>query len=300
MPQAFAQTDSLKREPASWHYGQGLSAGDEFVFEICDYIAKIPQTSSCYVVTLNFVALLPSNQEEVWIVSSQVDHETSTEMIFHLTKTPHKIKTDGANIPYADSLERTLGWISRFANEQKPQSLSIGSSWGTVMSYAEPVYLMVSRVDHTDSEEPTYLLSYESLKKSYLQIKEGFPFPLRAVVYKPVSMQEPPLLFAFQLLDHRSALELCSVGNPADKNKFAYRAMAEIKRPEAWIPNGTIMHEFGANMPAIDDEIVQLLKEVYGQNYMKKMEQSLDNFTKFIEIISSVIDSSDVKNASAK
>lgn len=292
---ALAQSSDLPRKK-DWYFGQGLTAGDEFVFEVCDYALQIPQSPSpCYVATLSFVTLLPSNQEEVWIVSAHVNHGVANyDMILHHAKTTHRIRTDAANISYADSLQRTLGWINGFASEYKPQILDVGKSWGTVASGAGQVHLIVSRLEQTDNQkEQTYVLGYELAKDSYLQIRPGFPFPLKAKVYKPVFLQEQPLSFAFQLLSHRSTLEVCNVG-PSKADDLFYQTIAEQEEPEVLMPNGTQTLEFSQDMQKIDEETIRLLKARYGQKYMQKIEQVAYNFTKFIEMISEVMDSPDL------
>ncbi|MEM3006480.1 MAG: hypothetical protein QXW37_01500 [Candidatus Nitrosotenuis sp.] len=291
---ALAQNSDLPRKKElHWYFGQGLTPGDEFVFEVCDYALRLPQAPSpCYVATLSFVTLLPSNQEDVWIVAVHVNHGTADyDMILHLIKTTHKMKTDVVNISYADSLQRTLGWISGFASEYRPQVLDVGKSWGTISSGTWPVHLMVSRVEQTDDGEQTHVLGYELFKDSYLQIRPGFPFPLKAKVYKPVFLQEQPLSFAFQLLSYRSTLEMCNV-NPSKADGFSYHT-AEQEKPEMAITNGT-QTEFSHDVQKIDDDIVKFLKERHGQEYMQKIEQAAHNFTKFIDMISEIMDSPDL------
>lgn len=291
------QSSDLPRKEQSqeWYFGQGLTVGDEFVFEICDFSLQIPQSSSpCYVARLSYVTLLPSNQEEVWIVSVHVNHgATGHDMILHHTKTTHKMRTDVANISYADSLQRTLGWINGFANKYKPQVLDVGKSWGTIASGAGQVHLIVSRVEQTDNEkEQIYVLGYELAKDSYLQIRPEFPFPLKAKVYKPVFLQDQPLLFAFQLLSYRSTLEMCNIG-PSKVDDFSYHIIAE-RESEVLMPNGTQTLEISEDVQKIDEEIMRLLKERYGQKYMQKIEHAAHNFTKFIEMISEIMDSPDL------
>ncbi|MFN3654204.1 MAG: hypothetical protein ACK4TO_02625 [Candidatus Nitrosotenuis sp.] len=292
-----AQSSVLPRseEFQNWYFGQGLTAGDEFVFEICDFSLRIPQSPSpCYVAILSYVTLLPSNQEQIWIVSVRVNHDASPhDMILHHTKTTHKMRTDVSNISYADSLQRTLGWISRFANEYKPQVLDVGKSWGTIASGAGQIHLIVNRVEQTDDEkEQTYVLGYELTKDSYLQIRPGFPFPLKAKVYKPVFLQEQPLSFAFQLLSYRSTLEMCNVG-PSKMGDFSHNIVGEQESVAA-IPNGTQTWGIYKDVQKIDEDIMRLLKERYGQRYMQEIEQAAHNFTKFIEMISEVMDSPDL------
>jgi hypothetical protein len=286
-----------RKEPQKWYFGQGLTAGDEFVFEICDYALRIPQSPyPCYVATLRFVTLLPTNQDEVWIVSAHLNHGAADrDIILHHTKTTHKMRTDVENIPYADSLQRTLGWINGFASQYKPQVLDVGKSWGTVTTGIGSVQLIVSRTEQTsDEKEQTYVLGYELAKNSYLQIRPGFPFPFKAQVYKPVFLQDQPLLFEFQLLAYRSTLQMCNVDSTFEDG-FSHSMISQSKATEV-LPNGTQTLEFSQGIHEIDDDIIKLLKEKYGQRYIQKMEQASYNFTKFIEIISQIIDSPELNN----
>ncbi|MEM3065240.1 MAG: hypothetical protein QW177_07700 [Candidatus Nitrosotenuis sp.] len=288
----FAQSSDLpkKNQSQEWYFGQGLTAGDEFVFEICDYTLRIPQSySPCYVATLRFVTLLPTSQGQVWIVSAHISHgKTELDMVIQHTKTTHRLQTDAANIPYANSLQRTLSWISGFANEHKRQILDVGKSWGQVASGTSPVHLTVNKAEQSGEDEQTYILGYGLAKDSYLQVRLGSPFPLKAKVYKPVFLQEQPLLFAFQLLVHRSTLEMCNIITPEDD--FSYHTIDEPQETEV-LSNGTQTMELSHDVQKIDEDVAKLLKEKYGQKYMQKIGQATQNFTRFIEIISEVIDS---------
>lgn len=288
----LAQSSDLPRKSQSqeWYFGQGLTAGDEFVFEICDYALRIQSYSPCYVATLRFVTLLPTSQGQVWIVSAHISHgKTELDMIIHHTKTTHRLQTDAANILYANSLQRTLGWISGFANEHKPQILDVGKSWGQVTSGTSPVHLTVNRAEQISENEQTYVLGYGLTKDSYLQVRPGSPFPLKAKVYKPVFLQEQPLLFAFQLLAHRSTLEMCNV--ITTEGDFSYHTIDELQETEVFATNVTQTMELSQDVQKIDEDVAKLLKEKYGQKYMQKIRQATQNFTKFIEMISEAIDS---------
>lgn len=315
-----AQTSApLPREQQpTWHFGEGLSVGDEFTYDICDAILRIPESPNrCYTITMRFLTLLPSPEGKTWVVSAHVDHKIRTlDMIFHVSANSFKVKTDGTSIPYADSIERTLGWIRDFSNENRPQFLSVGKSWGIVTAdMNSPTEIIVNQIDSLEFEghlQQTYLLGYSLIEDSYLHIMDGFPFPLKAAIYKPVfSYQNVPLAFTFQLINYQNSdnLNICYAVKSPDtptnesidlipKNHFDDEPRLRfddllIDRSDEAIyvqnPNNTDVEVFTVNdllkSANASPTVQQFLKDAYGDNYKQELQQSLYNFTKFIEII---------------
>jgi hypothetical protein len=316
---AHGQTfDPLPREQQlAWYFGEGLNVGDEFAYNICDFILRVPESPNhCYTITMKFLTLLPSPEGKTWVVSAHVDHKTRTlDMIFHVSANSFKIKTDGTSIPYANSIERTLGWVRDFSNENRPQFLSVGKSWGIVTAdMNSPTEIMVNQIDSWEFEghlERTYLLGYTLIEDSYLHIMDGFPFPLKAVIYKPVfSYQDIPLVFTFQLINYQNSdnLNICYVVKSSDaptnesidltpENHFdgePHQGFDDllIEMPDEAIyvqnPNNTDVEVFTVNdllkSANANSTTQQFLKDAYGKN-KQKLQQSLYNFTKFIETI---------------
>lgn len=315
-----AQTfDSLPREQQpTWYFGEGLNIGDEFTYNICDAILRVPESPNhCYTITMRFLTLLPSPEGKTWVVSAHVDHKIRTlDMIFHVSANSFKVKTDGTSIPYADSIERTLGWVKDFSNENRPQFLSVGKSWGIVTAdMNSSTEIIVNQIDSLEFDghlERTYLLGYALIKDSYLQIMDGFPFPLKAVIYKPIfSYQDVPLEFTFQLVNYQNSdnLNICYAvksphapinesNDPIPENHFDDEPHPEfedllIERSDeaAYVqnPNNTDVEVFTVNdllkSANANSTVQQFLKDAYGENYKQELQQSLYNFTKFIEII---------------
>ncbi len=187
----FAMLAKEKEKQSSWYFGEGLKQGDFFKYKICDSILIIPTSpDNCYTITLQVVAFLPSPQGDIWLISAHVDHRVrNVDFILQVSDSSFNIITDGTSIPYADSLERTLEWVMNFASKHKPQPLVIGKSWGVVASDIVPeTNLTVMQVDSVQIGEkiiPTYKIGYSLIKDSFLQIKDGFPIPINAVIYKP-------------------------------------------------------------------------------------------------------------------
>lgn len=216
---ALAETsDPLRRQELSqWSFGEGLAVGDFFEYQICDSVLKIPESPDpCYVVTLEFLQLLPSPQGNAWVVAAHVDHHVrQVDMIFQILADSFEIKTDGTTIPYADSIKRTLGWIKQHASNFEPKMLAVGKSWGVVDSQTKgaKTELLITQVDSVqiqDQTYDTYKIGYYLTKESFVQIKDEFPFPVKAVIYKPVSSyQNIPLAFTVDLLSHSNS-DVCN------------------------------------------------------------------------------------------
>lgn len=210
------KTISGKETPHSWYFGEGLKPGDFFEYKICDSLLIIPVSPDhCYAITLDVVTLLPSPQGNMWIISAHVAHHVrNVDFILQVSNSSFKIVTDGSSIPYADSLERTLEWVMNFASNHKPQPLVIGKFWGVVASDTIPeTKLTVMQIDSVPLGQeiiPTYKIGYSLVKDSFLQIKDDFPIPIRAVIYKPVSaFKDVPLAITFDLLNYSNGDNIC-------------------------------------------------------------------------------------------
>ena len=199
-----------KGKPATWHLGKGLTPGDQFTYKICDMILIIPESPDhCYQISLEFVDILKSPHGDVWIIQAVMDHQDKkTYSIFQISATTWDITTDGTSIPYADSVARTIFWIGKFANELDQKPLAVGKSWGKVATYTAPATELVVRntqVIEFNNEEPfhTFALGYNLIEQSTININEDFPFPIKAVIYKPtISHQNIPLQFTIELVNH--------------------------------------------------------------------------------------------------
>lgn len=214
---ATAESDPLKRDdPSRWGFGEGLSTGDSFQYRICDAPLRIAESPDpCYVVTLRFLDLLPSPSGMVWVVAANVEHGTRhVDMILHISES-FEIETDQTTMAYANSLERTLGWANNYAPKLKPEILAVGTSWGTVASGTEWADLMVNRVDYLEFDgqlRPIHVVGYHLVKESFLHIRDGFPFPIKATIYKPISShQNIPAVFTIDLLSYHNAKPICGV-----------------------------------------------------------------------------------------
>lgn len=197
-----------KGKPATWHLGKGLVPGDLFTYKICDMILIIPESPDhCYQISLEFIDILKGPHGDVWVIQAVMDHQDKkTYSIFQISATTFDITTDGTSIPYADSVARTIFWIGKFANELDQKPLAVGKSWGKIATYTAPATeLVVRNIEVINNEEPfhTFALGYNLIEQSTVNINEDFPFPIKAVIYKPtISHQNIPLQFTIELVEY--------------------------------------------------------------------------------------------------
>ncbi len=200
-----------KGKPATWYLGKSLGPGSLFTYKICDMVLIIPESPDhCYQIRLEFIDVLKDPHGDVWIVQAVMDHQDrKTYAIFQISATTFDITTDGTSIPYADSVSRTLFWIGKFANEFNQKPLAIGKSWGKIATRTAPETELIIRnevtgVGSNEQQFQTFTLGYNLIEQSTLSISEGFPFPIKAVIYKPITTyQNIPLQFTIELIDYK-------------------------------------------------------------------------------------------------
>ncbi|HSA97533.1 MAG TPA: hypothetical protein VLF17_00440 [Candidatus Nitrosotenuis sp.] len=324
IPNADSMETGKEKQP-SWYFGEGLKSGDYFEYSICDSLLIIPASPDhCYIITLQVVALLPAQQEDTWVISAHVDHRTrAVDFVLLVSDSSFRITTDGANIPYANSLERTLEWIMSFASAHRPQPLVIGKSWGVVASDTAPeTELDVMQVDSVQIGEkiiPTYRIGYYLASDSFLQIMDGFPIPIKAVIYKPTSVfRDAPIATTFELLNYSncndytivtqanlSPFDTCQnllsyqpqdvqqrtdanhtmdIKSESEASKAKYNQTSEFEIYDS-SGNGTDGVETFDETNFLDklrnSTTDQVLREIYGHDYMKVVT----SFDKFIKLL---------------
>lgn len=194
----------------TWYLGKGLGQGDLFTYRICDMVFKMPESPDhCYHISLEFIDVLKGSQGDVWVVQAVIDNQNKkTFAIFQITPSTFDIKTDGTSIPYADSVTRTIFWIGKFANEFNQKPLTVGKSWGMISTHSAPETKLVVRdiedLDFGKEKFHTFVLGYNLIEQSIININEDFPFPIKAAIYKPItSYQNIPLQFTIELIDYK-------------------------------------------------------------------------------------------------
>lgn len=141
-----------------WHLGKNLSVGDSYTYKICDPNAiqtsaanyhyftqgnEDHNSSVCYVIKLDFVNLLNSDENQissnVWVVQAAISDVTTNRdvrySVFHIDTQTFEVRSADTihpdTIKYTDSLQKTLFSIHKYT-AQESQLLQIGAIWGEV------------------------------------------------------------------------------------------------------------------------------------------------------------------------
>ena len=152
-----------------WQLGKNLSVGDSYTYKICDpsaivnysaesyhYFTKDLEhnSSMCYVIKLDFVNLLNSDENQInsdiWVVQTSISDilgiESSTirRSVFHVDSDNFEVRSADTihpdTIRYAQSLENTIFSIVKYtASESK--FLQQGIKWGEVTEYLDTMQI---------------------------------------------------------------------------------------------------------------------------------------------------------------
>ncbi|WP_316506266.1 hypothetical protein [Nitrosopumilus sp.] len=148
-----------------WQLGKNLSVGDSYTYKICDLYA-IPNYSAesyhyftknlehnsslCYVVKLDFVNFLSSDENQinshVWVVQasisdfSGIDSSSIRHSVFHVDSDSFEVRSSDTihpdTIRYAQSLENTIFSIFKYTASE-PKLLQKNVKWGEVTEYLD-------------------------------------------------------------------------------------------------------------------------------------------------------------------
>ena len=142
-----------------WHLGKNLSVGDSYTYKICDPDAiqtsaanyhyftqgnENHNSSVCYVIKMDFVNLLNSDENQidsdVWVVQAAIsDAATNRDgirySVFHVDAQTFEVRSADTihpdTIKYTDSLQKTLFLLFKYTAPE-PQLLQTGTEWGEV------------------------------------------------------------------------------------------------------------------------------------------------------------------------
>ncbi len=147
-----------------WQLGKNLSTGDSYTYKICDpsavlnysaesyhYFTKNLEHNSslCYVVKLDFVNLLHSNENQInsdiWVVQASIsnvlgDNEPIRRSVFHIDSDSFEVRSADTihpdTIRYTQSLEDTIFSIFKYTASE-PKLLQKNVTWGEVTEYRD-------------------------------------------------------------------------------------------------------------------------------------------------------------------
>ncbi|CAE6485630.1 conserved hypothetical protein [Candidatus Nitrosotenuis uzonensis] len=270
-----------KGKPATWYLGKGLGLSQVFTYKVCDMTLIVPESPDhCYQIRLEFIDILKGPHGDVWIVQAVMDHQDKkTYAIFQISATTFDITTDRTSIPYADSVSRTIFWIGKFANEFDQKPLTIGKSWGKVATHTAPETELIIRnsevigLGNNEQQFQTFILGYNLIEQSTLSISDDFPFPIKAVIYKPIiSHQNIPLQFTIELVDYKRSdfLYDSSLQTIPNENEFSesLNDFDDVLLNETVVDeNANIDHSTDSNEPNATTSFEENNSNSTGANY---------------------------------
>lgn len=148
-----------------WQLGKNLSIDDSYTYKICDPFA-IPNYSAesyhyftknlehnsslCYIIKLNFVNLLSSDENQItsdiWVVQASIsdflgiDSSTIRRSVFHIDVDSFEVKSADTihpdTIRCTQSLENTIFSIFKYTASE-PKLLQKNVKWGEVTEYLD-------------------------------------------------------------------------------------------------------------------------------------------------------------------
>ena len=170
IPNVYALTIPTYNEQVSsqkdklWHLGKNLSVGDSYTYKICDpsailnysaeryhYFTKDLEhnSSMCYVIKLDFVNLLNSDENQInsdiWVVQASISDVSGTDhsirrSVFHIDSDTFEVRSADTihpdTIRYTQSLENTMFSIVKYTASE-PKFLQQGIKWGEVTEYLD-------------------------------------------------------------------------------------------------------------------------------------------------------------------
>lgn len=190
-----------------WHVGKGITPGDSFSYAVCDFKHRfLTQSGSCYHIRLDFYITLESQERNVWVVQAEIsdaDDSHPHRHIFLMDSKTLEITTDHIGANYATSMENTIMYLAQFAREQIPKPLVMGKTWGSVSSTLDVGSDLVVVSKERGALGDVFILEFGLFESSTFVISRDLPFPISASVFDPHHVGiNPPVLFAFEMLDH--------------------------------------------------------------------------------------------------
>ncbi len=174
IPNVYSLTPPTYNEQVSfqkdnlWSLGKNLSVGDSYTYKICDHSAivnysaenyhyftkdKQHNSSLCYIIKLDFVNLLNSDENQInsdiWVVQASIsdilgiDHSIRRS-VFHIDSQNFEVRSADTihpdTIRYTQSLQNTIFSIVKYTASE-PKFLQQGIKWGEVTEYLDKMQI---------------------------------------------------------------------------------------------------------------------------------------------------------------
>ncbi|HWP52421.1 MAG TPA: hypothetical protein VNK07_00005, partial [Candidatus Binatia bacterium] len=151
--------------------------------------------------------------------------------------------------------------------------------WGKIATYTAPETELIIRnnevvvLGSNERQLHTLILGYNLIEQSTLSISDDFPFPIKAVIYKPIiSHQNIPLQFTIELVDYKRSdfLYDSSLQTIPNENEFSesLNDFDDVLLNETVVDeNANIDHSTDSNEPNATTSFEENNSNSTGANY---------------------------------
>ena len=196
--------------PGEWYVGEGLQAGDHFLYQMChvDYKECAP-----FQLELWIEGDIQVGTETKWLAQAAAyDGNKIVAGTMELGKIAPE-PTGGSNElgTYRGAFKSSVVWLSAFANANEPKRFSM-PSWGKIANIGGEQILPKEIVDggvlvRAGYFEEVIMMGWRTGgASSSIWVVDGFPFPIKALTWTHVSEGIPPREYEFELLEYNTGV----------------------------------------------------------------------------------------------
>ena len=210
-----AQTSNGVNIDGTWYLGEGLKKGDYFEYSLCEI-----NLNDCSPITLKIwiKGEIQNVSETLWDAKVLVnDDDKVIKGSLGLGKTtPEPIIFDDDLSDYAIASRSSLMWLSAFATANEndrihgPQEFR-ASTWGDLgpVGGGTNAHLNPNRVETIDTPMgvvDAIVLGWYGSNDNEITIVDNFPFPIKAITYAGINVENAPIMYQFDLLNYKESI----------------------------------------------------------------------------------------------
>ena len=210
-----AQTSNGVNIDGTWYLGEGLKKGDYFEYSLCEI-----NLNDCSPITLKIwiKGEIQNVSETLWDAKVLVnDDDKVIKGSLGLGKTtPEPIIFDDELSDYAIASRSSLMWLSAFATANEndrihgPQEFR-ASTWGDLgpVGGGTNAHLNPNRVETIDTPMgvvDAIVLGWYGSNDNEITIVDNFPFPIKAITYAGINVENAPIMYQFDLLNYKESI----------------------------------------------------------------------------------------------
>ena len=207
----------------SWNFGEGLSEGDVFLYDICDWRfwdSYTGEYARCYSISLRIENKISMNNNTFYLFHGITkDHTGVNDRLFLVDSEQYNVKSIfHKDADYANSLQNTIFWQSGWGK-------SISTEYGAqtiLLEYNNAgSALILSDTIIAENRAAQYTATHDSFESSHLTINDYLPFPISSDIFTyGDTIQTTRHLFSFELQNYTNQMEYAETPYPEIHNEF--------------------------------------------------------------------------------